>query len=127
MLFLIVVILAVVGGAFWFANQNKKKREAAAAGWNSVEGEIVSAEVRRTHDNDSDGGPSYIYEPLVAYRYTVNGEAFSGSRVNFSAARHQFPKKAEEVVARYPVGAKVAVYFDPANPRDSVLERQTSA
>jgi hypothetical protein len=119
-----LLVLLVVGGAFWFAIQNKKKREAAAASWASVEGEITGSEVRRTRDTDGEGG--FTYDPLVTYRYIVGGETLTGSRLNFSAARHQFPKKAEEAVARYPAGTRVTVYYDPAKPHDSVLERKTA-
>ena len=34
-----------------------------------------------------------------------------------------FAKKAQVICDKYPVGSKVTVYYDPAKPADSVLDR----
>jgi hypothetical protein len=53
----------------------------------------------------------------VTYSYTVNGQALQCSRVKFSPAR------GKKVVAKYPTGNAVQVFFDPQQPSSAVLEK----
>ncbi len=57
----------------------------------------------------------------VAYDYTVDGTPFSGNTVRFGNHAGALAK-AEADVAKYPAGAPVEVYYDPAKPQTSTLE-----
>jgi hypothetical protein len=64
------------------------------------------------------------YYPRVVYSYEVAGQPYSSHRVTFGAIR---PSKqaaaAEKALERYPVGSQVTVYYNPAQPSETVLER----
>jgi len=66
----------------------------------------------------------------IAYRYSVAGPAYESDRVS-PAARPVRAASAEgrRRAAAYPLGATVTVYYDPADPARSLLERppQTAA
>jgi hypothetical protein len=65
--------------------------------------------------------------PVVTYRYQVDGESYVGTRVEFSFTRIYFTPEAQTVLKRYPPGAPVTVYYDPANPAESTLEQRHSS
>jgi Protein of unknown function (DUF3592) len=57
----------------------------------------------------------------VAYDFSVGSELFHGNRISLGFG------PADEVnvtLKRYPVGATVPVFYDPANPAECVLERK---
>lgn len=64
--------------------------------------------------------------PVVAYRYQVNGESYLGTRIDFSFARIYYTPEAEAILAGYPAGAQVTVYYDPHDPAESTLEQRHS-
>ena len=53
--------------------------------------------------------------------YTVNGRKLRGNRITIGEKISGF--EIESTLARYTVGATVTVYYDPANPKNAVLER----
>jgi hypothetical protein len=59
------------------------------------------------------------------YSYEVNGQEFQGQTIKagdqYMSIR--FTGDAMKTMSRYPVGSKVTVYYNPANPAESALER----
>jgi Protein of unknown function (DUF3592) len=118
-----VVPVAVLGGIGIYVYRRRRMRDAvreAAQSWPSTMGVVVASTIRvtRTHRSRSE-------TPVVAYQYQVDGQPYVGKVVKageqfFSARLHG---DAQRTVDRYPVGAQVTVFYDPANPADSVLER----
>ena len=66
-------------------------------------------------------------QPVIGYRYQVGGGSYLGKRIEFSFARVYFTPQAEAVLARYPAGAHVTVYYDPLHPAESTLEQRHSS
>lgn len=70
------------------------------------------------------GNSSSTY-PVVVYDYQVNGVSYQGQRIK--AGEQFFSVRvigdAQATAARYPVGTQVMVYYNPANPQESALER----
>ncbi len=65
-----------------------------------------------------DEGP--VYQLAVAYDYEVNGQKYTGSRYNsvdLNTGKRSWQRVADEL----PVGARVPVYYDPADPAESML------
>jgi len=86
-----------------------KAREAQrAAHWPATEGRIVASKM-----------------PLE-YAYTVNGVEYRGTRIGISDLSAGNPR-ASATLARYPAGRACPVYYDPANPADSLLDREPPA
>ncbi|MGQ0815157.1 MAG: DUF3592 domain-containing protein, partial [Gemmatimonadota bacterium] len=59
----------------------------------------------------------------LRYRYHGPDQSYEGSRINFSGDTRLRLTEAKELLKRYPAGAEVEVWYDPANPSCSVLER----
>ena len=62
------------------------------------------------------------YEVRIKYAYRINGSDFESSRISVSNRYHGDKEWARDMIARiYPLGAPVAVYYDPADPARAVL------
>lgn len=101
----------------------------AAAGWPSVPGTVLVSTVQlRVGAAGPEGGRSRAYHPVVVYAYTVGGRPYQGQRIFFGDSLGTgWPGPAQRTAARFPVGATVPVYYDPANPAQAVLERRAPA
>lgn len=87
-----------------------------AASWPVVQGTITRSEVEAVRSK------GIKYEPKLAYTYSVDGHPYEGSKYRRSSFRSSDSGYAEEVVARYPVGARVPVYHRPGQPSEAVLQ-----
>jgi hypothetical protein len=115
------LIFLLLGGVFLVVGLVATKRAKAAQSWPSMPGTVVRSEVVRHESTDEDGSSSVSYEPVVHYEYAVMGQPFTGKRIAFGANNFDH-KKAAEIVARYPVGARANVFYNPDKPQDAVLE-----
>jgi hypothetical protein len=88
----------------------------AAQWYPSVPGEIThSAEQLEGHES---------FDAKVRFRYSINGQEFTGQRLHFLNLRDvSRPSKALRTLARYPVGQRVDVLYNPNDPSDSALDR----
>ncbi|MFW6184739.1 MAG: DUF3592 domain-containing protein [Chloroflexota bacterium] len=82
--------------------------------WPAAQGEVVESSI--TIDDD--------FSVDFTYAYTVDGVTYEGSRITFFqyavfANRYQN----EQLVAQHPPGTPVQIYYDPADPAQSVLMR----
>lgn len=55
----------------------------------------------------------------MTYTYEVDGKPMSSKRVSFEVFGEKFD--AERVVARYPAGTRVKVFYNPEDPGRAVL------
>ena len=94
--------------------------------WTKTEGRIVQSAVERTvrtHDRPSSlqgRTVETIFVPRIVYRYSAGGNSFDGDDIG-GAWSSSAPATAETYVARFPVNATVAVWFNPRNPTKSTL------
>lgn len=102
-------------------------RNQVAAGkvWARAKGEIIKSETvaenLHTDDDDSD------CTAAVRYRYAVGTKTYEGDRIAFGDAGHTMRLLAQQIVAKYPVGAKVDVFYNPKRPSNAVLEADIGA
>lgn len=118
-LFSIVFILIGAGILIYARSVSAKARRSLS--WPSVEGVISHSAVLLSTQQTSSSTNAAVYKADVAYRYKLKGRDYSSSRItlmDYSSTGG----RAEAIVARYPDGAAVSVYYDPADPSDSVLE-----
>ena len=85
-----------------------------------VSATVLSARVQ--DHSDSDGT---TYEPVVVYRYRVNGREYTASRVT-PLKESRSGNWARRVTARYQVGSSHTAYYDPENPNEAFLLRTRS-
>ena len=113
-LFLAVGILSAAIGAY---GTNLIQEAEATKDWPTVQGKIVTSEVRPGEADASS-------RPLVRFQYAIRGTIYRSEQYRQDSVGRAMKKAAaEELVKRYPVGATVQVHYDPANPVNSVLEQ----
>lgn len=98
----------------------KARGEMAARRWPRVEGMVTKSETRSRRFQMDDAPPRVDVVPAVEYAFTVQGRRYTGTRIGLNTEYAGVDVAA--LVARYPVGARVPVYYDPGNPIDCVLE-----
>ena len=86
------------------------------ASWPSVAATIVSSGM----EPDNDGTPW----AKIRFAYRIDGVAYESSNLGYFF-RWAYADRA--LVAKYPAGSRVTVYYDPEAPERSVLERQPSS
>ena len=70
------------------------------------------------------------YIPEIYYSFSVNGTAYQGNKfmVQYASskyeANHGLKKWAQNILNKYNVGDKVAVYYNPSNPEECILSRE---
>lgn len=89
----------------------------ASAEWPSVEGEIRSSEVVRSSTSD---GTSFRAE--VTYTYRVDGQNFTGDRIQTTTVSSSNRSRAVSIQRQYPVGQSVEVFYNPERPDRALLE-----
>jgi hypothetical protein len=109
---MVVLIVVVV-----LANMLEVRR---AAAWVTTAGRIVKSATEASHHKFAGEETTVKTVPVVEYEFSVDGRTARGTRVSIGEDAAADP---EATLRRYPVGAAVRVYYDPANPRNCVLER----
>ena len=115
-----VLILGGLGFFLYKRNQKSSAARQAAQSWPSTSGKVLISSVQSRRS-----GRSITTFPVVIYQYDVNGQSYQSQTIK---AGEQFLNvrvsgQAQATVARYPIGASVTVYYNPANPAESALER----
>jgi hypothetical protein len=115
-----VAFLAAFGIFFYRRSQQAKATKVAAQSWAQTNGIVLQSSVQ-THRS----GNSTSVVPVVVYQYQVDGKTYQNQTIKagdkYMAVRVSW--QARSTVDKYPIGAAVKVYYDPANPKDSALER----
>lgn len=115
-----VLTLGFDGGIGYFAYLNLRS--------NSYVETIATVTASRIDDSrDSDGDTSY--RPHIEYDYQVDGRPQHGTVRRYGemgVSGHGAHRSVQTIIARYPVGGQVPVYYDPRTPATAVLERGLS-
>ncbi|MFO1163286.1 MAG: DUF3592 domain-containing protein [Reyranellaceae bacterium] len=112
LIFLPMVVLVVVAILVKLIEMRR------AATWPSTMGRIVRSENQEErHTNDADQ-VTVTTVAVVEYEFTVAGRTWRGNRVSIGETLNT-----DATLERYPVGRVVEVFYDAADPRNCVLER----
>ncbi len=115
-----LIVLVGLGIFIYRRSQQGKAAKETAQSWPGTMGTILMSSVQSKHT-----GRSLSIYPVVVYQYEVNGKKYQSQTIK--AGEQYFNVRimgqAQETVNRYPIGAQVMVYYNPANPQDSALER----
>lgn len=124
----VLLTVGIVGCTFMLMNAifvgilvSTQRKMKAVQSWSSTLGTVSNSYLERRRSSKG-GSTSY---PVVHYSYQVNGEGYLGRKI--APGMEVGGSGAGGVVARYPVGAQVMVFYDPENPSDAVLERKAHA
>lgn len=114
--FVLLILNAVFLGVIFFM----RRKMAAVSQWPSTMGVVQMSTIESRSSDDG-----YTDYPVVQYSYQVSGQTHQsmklapGPEVGGTGAR--------KVVAKYPPGAQVMVFYNPQNPSEAVLERKAPA
>lgn len=87
--------------------------------WPNVVGEVISAEARPVGGGRAGG----TWSIRVQYRYTVDEQAYTGSRIRFTRSLNaRLDAEVELAMLRFQSGQPIRVYHHPQRHRISVLE-----
>ncbi len=124
---LLLVFIGIGCVPLWLGIQGVREARAALA-WPKVEGSImhshVSQSTTRTRDSKSNSREriSHSYSAEIEYEFQVEGKTLRGSRVTAVSEQFGDEAHARAISEKYPLGAKVAVSYNPADPNESLLE-----
>jgi len=115
-----ILVLVALGIFLYRRSKMKDAAKQAAQDWSSTMGTVLAStiQIKRTSRSRSE-------IPVVVYQYQVNGKSYQSQTIK---AGEQFFNvrlmgDAQKTIERYPVRAQVMVYYNPANPAESALER----
>ncbi len=114
--FVFLILNVIFLGIIFFM----RRRIAAVRQWPSTMGTINASYLERR--SSSEGSTNY---PVVQYSYQVGGQAYQGLKI--APGPEVGGTGAGKVVARYPAGAQVMVFYNPQSPSDAVLETKAPA
>jgi hypothetical protein len=118
--------IALVGliwvAGFYYVHHRAVTKARASETWPTAQGRIVSADVVEEESTDRESGTTTWYNPVLGYSYSVAGRELAGTRLRFGNCRSSSRKKAEAMLAPYPVGGTAMVRYNPARPEECVLE-----
>jgi len=115
-LFVLFILNVILLAVIYFM----RKKMAEVNQWPSVMGSVVMSTIERR--SSEDGHTDY---PVVQYSYQVNGQPYQSSKL--APGPEVGGSGARGVVAKYPAGAQVMVFYNPQKPSEAVLERKSSA
>jgi hypothetical protein len=92
-----------------------------AAHWPEGSARIIQSELVSQPAREQGQTAQATDAVLVAYEFNVDGTNYRNERVSIGLGTPISPR---QTLDRYPLGAQVAVYYDPKNPQDAVLERE---
>ncbi|RLS55423.1 MAG: DUF3592 domain-containing protein [Planctomycetota bacterium] len=125
-----MVLLLFIGGGVYLTQRGLKSVEEsfAATSWPTTEGVIVRSAVHTTETPIKKNGrevpnkKTKSYAPSIEYRFSVKGQALTGTRVTIDDESIGTKASAQAIVDKYPVHKGVKVSYQPDQPMISVLE-----
>ncbi len=117
-LVLMGLMVVAIGALAYFIGWKGAEDARASEAWPTVPGAVLSSEVRVSPDPE--GG--HDYAPIVQYAYSVDGKEYRASRISFGRHNSGDQGAVERKIASLPVGATVAVAYDPTDHGRAVLE-----
>ena len=117
---IIVFVLFILNAIFLAIIYFMRKKMAEVSQWPSAMGVVQMSTIDRRSSDDG-----YTDYPVVQYSYQVNGQAYQSSKL--APGPEVGGSGARGVIAKYPAGAQVMVFYNPKNPSDAVIERKAPA
>jgi hypothetical protein len=112
----LALVLVLMAAAFYGAGRYYGGKFEERSSWPSTQGVVVknSTGTYRHRDTKTGVWENRAYRNFE-YTYEVDGRAYSGTEFGYSEG------VTVDMDAQYPVGAKVPVFYDPADPSQAAL------
>ncbi len=92
--------------------------------WPSTTGHVEISEVQFKGSHGANTNTFVSYLPVIEYIYAVMGTQYRGKRIAFGLDFTVTRSNAAKIIARYPAGVETAVFYNPQNPGEAVLEQK---
>lgn len=116
------VFIAVGCGIMTFGVRQRAQMRASRE-WPLTEGVVERIEVKREWQSGSKGRHGrWLYSPYVAYAYDVDGVRRVNDRFGIIKSSSSKADAAQRFVEEHPIGSRIDVRYNPADPTDSVLD-----
>jgi hypothetical protein len=115
-------LVALLGTAAGFADALRQHR---AEQFPATTGRVIASYVEEdSHQNkDRTKPPHVFYRPIIRYQYEVGGKIYREGCCRFGRNNSDSdPGPARRLVAEFPVGREMPVYYDPDQPENAVLK-----
>jgi hypothetical protein len=114
---LVALILGAIAATLFSSLVREHSQAVAATHWTPVEAKLLSF-----HTGFQSKKSGYYVSAEVSYSYSVGGHEFQGGRLGF-LLRDRFPTMTEALAAIDQISKSVPsrAYFNPADPKESVL------
>lgn len=109
-----VIVLLFVGRSILLGRRSRS--------WPTVVGTILGSSLQVNQSTDDNGSTTTTYGVALRFKYSVSGQEYQGARRTFTDVSTSSRRRAEQILARYPQGGSVTVYYDPDNPSSCALE-----
>ena len=118
----LICTIVPIGGVVWFLLHRKKQSDQlrqSSQTWRATSGKVLKSRV------EVSGGEMTSVSPRVIYEYEVMGRRYENDQIKAGDKflRVGGSRDAYQTIDRYPEGMDVTVYYNPANPAESALER----
>jgi hypothetical protein len=119
-----VIVCAALFTHFWLKARRYRRAVRDGAQWPHVPGKILESKVDERYPLTRFVNMPLMYFPAVRYGYEAGGEKRQGTVLQAGIDDLGFvtPDLARARLVKYPPGAAVTVYYDPADPAAAVLE-----
>jgi hypothetical protein len=128
--FVFSLVCFVNGLIYYYQYAAIAAKDRKAKDWPSVLGTVESASLNKQHRAHIAQSNHTEYRdvsiPRIKYTYAVNGTVYENSRIGFGRYIRITDGLGRKLMERFPHGASVAVYYDPADPNESVLEKRST-
>ena len=129
------VVIAGIGAFFLVFSGRRVLLAARSWSWPQVQGTVVNSYVMTTSANLAAGrGSGHTSYLEVVYQYTVGGNTYESKRWAFDLRHPKYGSRSpasgklmwheSELLAAYPDGSPITVYYDPKKPASSVVTRK---
>ncbi|MBZ0286919.1 MAG: DUF3592 domain-containing protein, partial [Anaerolineae bacterium] len=120
----VAIPFVIVALFFVFLALRASRRASVSRSWPATTGKVLAAGIEPRRGHSSNGGSYTSYYPVVQYEYTVNGQRYLGNRINVgNEVGYGWTNMAQRQIDGYAPGSSVAVFYDPNEPANAVLER----
>jgi len=117
----VIVTLAFSIGLIWVGLNGYIQADKSKS-WPSTDGLVVISYASEEVDSSSYERIPY-YVPNISYDYTIDDrQYYGGSQKGLEVSKYQTREEAEAVIAKFPKGGTVPVYYKLGQPSESVLE-----
>jgi len=122
--YLIFILLIIVGITIIIFQLRLFYKGLQSKDWESTHGEIISSELETFRFDDES---NKTYRAGISFKYEVSGKQYLSNRAFFGdKLQLSFKGPALKLLNKYPVGSRIAVFYNPKNIEESVLENGIS-